>query len=132
MKAVSRDSGIWYAVKMIQVNQVRASTGMTQSDTSGTRSKPDPTMALQKEVKILERLKHPNICQLKEVFYEEHYISEYFLCLGRRATGELNVQQILFSNGYLEAIYLNISSRKAGFVRPLILYLDCGSFLTTS
>ncbi len=35
---------------------------------------------LQKEVKILEKLKHPNICQLKEVFYEEDYISEWVAC----------------------------------------------------
>ena len=32
--------------------------------------------ALHKEVQILQRLQYPNICQLKEVFYEENYIRE--------------------------------------------------------
>ena len=79
MKAMSKETGRFYAVKMIQVNHVRAAASGSQIDGSGTRSRPDPAMALHKEVKILECLKHPNICQLKEVFYEEHYISMFYL-----------------------------------------------------
>ncbi|KAI0338234.1 kinase-like protein [Trametopsis cervina] len=75
MKAMSKETGQWYAVKMLPANQLKAAASMAQVDESGTRSKPEPTITLQKEVKILERLKHPNICQLKEVFYEEHYIN---------------------------------------------------------
>lgn len=76
MKAMSKETGQWYAVKMILMNHVKAAASIVQTDGSGTKSKPDPATALHKEVKILERLKHPNICQLKEVFYEEDYISE--------------------------------------------------------
>lgn len=76
MKAMSKETGHFYAVKMIQVNHVRTAPSVSEIDGSGARSKPDPAVALHKEVKILEQLKHPHICQLKEVFYEEHYISK--------------------------------------------------------
>ena len=80
MKALCRENGTWYAVKMIAMNQVKAAAQMTTAtDRSGEKVRPDPTTTLQKEVKILERLKHPNICQLKEVFYEDDYISEFGL-----------------------------------------------------
>jgi ser/thr/tyr protein kinase RAD53 len=75
MKAMSKETGQWYAVKMIHMNHVKAAANMTQAETNGTKNKPDAASSLHHEVKILERLKHPNICQLKEVFYEEHYIS---------------------------------------------------------
>ena len=70
MKAMSKETGQWYACKMIHVKQLKASVkGQLQ----------DPALALHKEVQILERLQHPNICQLKEVFYEEYYISAFCL-----------------------------------------------------
>lgn len=71
---------------------------------------------LQKEVKILEKLKHPNICQLKEVFYEEDYISEWVVCcLGRGLIGF--VLKISCLSGYLVAICLSISWGGMGSVR---------------
>lgn len=72
MKAMSKSSGRWYACKMILKKQLRASA--TQK---GKEKPKDPEEALMKEVKILECLQHRNICQLKEVFTDDHYISAY-------------------------------------------------------
>jgi ser/thr/tyr protein kinase RAD53 len=56
-KAVSRTTGEWYAVKMIQDNK----KGIGVRNTS-----------LAREITIMERLKHPNICELKEVFFQDN------------------------------------------------------------
>lgn len=63
MKAVSRTTGQWYAVKMIQESRhVRA---------PGEQPNHARKALFAREISILESLKHRNICQLKEVFYEE-------------------------------------------------------------
>ncbi|KIP06125.1 hypothetical protein PHLGIDRAFT_107386 [Phlebiopsis gigantea 11061_1 CR5-6] len=72
MKAMSKANGHWYAVKMIHNKHLKRSA--TTLDANGRRITVDPSAALHKEVQILQRLQHPNICQLKEVFYEENYI----------------------------------------------------------
>ena len=72
MKAMSRENGHWYAVKMIHNKHLKRS--MTKHINNGERVTVDASKALHKEVQILQRLTHPNICQLKEVFYEENYI----------------------------------------------------------
>ena len=66
-KAVSRATGEWYAVKMIQDSK---------------RGKGVRNTALAREITIMERLKHPNICELKEVFFQDNGdISQcYFPC----------------------------------------------------
>lgn len=74
MKAMSKANGHWYAVKMIHNKHLKRSA--TTVDAAGRRITVDPSAALHKEVQILQRLQHPNICQLKEVFYEENYIRE--------------------------------------------------------
>ncbi|KAF8644791.1 hypothetical protein AX16_008253 [Volvariella volvacea WC 439] len=61
MKAVSRKDGKWYAVKMIAN---RANRDGTDSASSSRNT------AFAREIAIMEKLKHPNICELKEVFYE--------------------------------------------------------------
>ncbi|KAJ3553328.1 hypothetical protein NM688_g3677 [Phlebia brevispora] len=66
MKAMSKATGQWYACKMIHVKQLKASVAGKIRD---------PAVALHKEVQILERLQHKNICQLKEVFYDPQYIN---------------------------------------------------------
>lgn len=118
MKAMSKESGHFYAVKMIQVNHVRTAASVSQVDGSGARSKPDPAVALHKEVKILERLKHPHICQLKEVFYEEHYISMSVRLLPRDVP--LTVVQTLYLSGSPAVIFLNIYSREMVSVSVLL------------
>lgn len=67
-KAVSRATGEWYAVKMIQDSK---------------RGKGVRNTALAREITIMERLKHPNICELKEVFFQDNgdiSQSSYFPC----------------------------------------------------
>ncbi|THH01257.1 hypothetical protein EW026_g1405 [Hermanssonia centrifuga] len=72
MKAMSKSTGQWYACKMIHVKQVRASVRV---DGNGAKERIDPYAAVHKEVQILGQLRHPNICQLKEVFSDETYIN---------------------------------------------------------
>lgn len=71
MKALHKETGRWYAVKMIQRRSLRRSTnnaqGLFQSITTDS--------ALTREAKIMEKLVHPNICQLKEIYWDETYIS---------------------------------------------------------
>jgi serine/threonine/tyrosine protein kinase RAD53 len=72
MKAISRTSGKWYAVKMIHKDRLNRPT----TDGNGNVSR---TASLSREISILEQLKHPNICQLKEVFYQDGDISTSLL-----------------------------------------------------
>ncbi len=78
MKAMSKSTGQWYACKMIHVKQVRASVRV---DGNGAKERIDPYAAVHKEVQILGQLRHPNICQLKEVFSDETYISTYTISI---------------------------------------------------
>ncbi|EIW84797.1 kinase-like protein, partial [Coniophora puteana RWD-64-598 SS2] len=57
-KALSRKTGIWYAVKVIprQRNQKFVSV-------------------IAQEIAAMEKLQHKNICQIEEVFFSEHSIS---------------------------------------------------------
>lgn len=72
MKAMCKENGHWYAVKMIQTKNLKRS--MTKQQPNGDRVSVDASIALHKEVQILQKLQHPNICQLKEVFYEPDYV----------------------------------------------------------
>jgi ser/thr/tyr protein kinase RAD53 len=71
MKALCRENGHWYAVKMIHNKNLKRSV---TKHINGHTVSVDPSKALHKEVQILQRLQHPNICQLKEVYYEENYV----------------------------------------------------------
>jgi ser/thr/tyr protein kinase RAD53 len=64
MKAISRATGKWYAVKMIHDKSVR-SPGEQYHGPNSKRA------SFAREISIMENLKHPNICELKEVFYQE-------------------------------------------------------------
>ncbi|KAJ3563307.1 hypothetical protein NP233_g9018 [Leucocoprinus birnbaumii] len=61
MKAVERCSGRWYAIKIITEKHNRP--------TEQNR------VAFDREINIMKQLKHPNICELKEVFYQESGIN---------------------------------------------------------
>ncbi|EAU91637.1 CAMK/RAD53 protein kinase [Coprinopsis cinerea okayama7 len=58
MKAVNRKTGVWYAVKMIKDKRAAHAGDIRNS-------------AIAREISIMEKLKHRNICELKEVFMEE-------------------------------------------------------------
>ncbi|KXN90631.1 putative serine/threonine-protein kinase fhkC [Leucoagaricus sp. SymC.cos] len=61
MKAIERSTGKWYAIKIITEKHNRP------SDQS--------RFAFSREIDIMKRLKHPNICELKEVFYQDNGIN---------------------------------------------------------
>ena len=59
--AVSRSNGKKYAVKMIH------DKASTRANGTGTRQ-----ATLTREINIMEKLKHRNICELVEVFFHEN------------------------------------------------------------
>ena len=59
-KAMSRATGKWYAVKMIQGSRNVRNHGHTRNST------------FAREIGVMEKLKHPNICELVEVFFQDN------------------------------------------------------------
>ncbi|KAL0572772.1 hypothetical protein V5O48_009185 [Marasmius crinis-equi] len=57
-RAISKATGQWYAVKIIQESR---RTGREDASNSNN-------INLQREISIMSQLKHPNICELKDVF----------------------------------------------------------------
>jgi serine/threonine/tyrosine protein kinase RAD53 len=72
-KAMHRQSGQWYAVKMIQADKIRKNPA-TQTSLVGDARK---ATAFAREISILEQLSHPNICRLKETFFHDNNISTF-------------------------------------------------------
>jgi len=83
MKAVSRATGEWFAVKMIHDNKMikttadgpAAAAAAANNNANNNNNNAARTNAFAREISILEKLKHPNICQLKEVFFQDGNIS---------------------------------------------------------
>lgn len=76
MKALHRAEDKWYAVKMIHASHLRRNlNSLSESETKPE----DKKGTLAREISILERLQHRNICQLKEVFFEPYSISAFFV-----------------------------------------------------
>ncbi|KAI0737333.1 kinase-like domain-containing protein, partial [Daedaleopsis nitida] len=72
MKALHRQEGKWYAVKQIPTSKLRKT--MTVASMREISPENTPT-ALKREIEIMQRLEHPNICQFKEVLYDAKNIS---------------------------------------------------------
>lgn len=72
MKAISRATGQWFAIKMILESKARRVTATDKSEADKGES------AFMREIAILEGLDHPNICKLKEVFRDHGSIGEEF------------------------------------------------------
>ena len=74
MKAMSRTTGEWWAVKIIHTQKLRASNNNSNNDNAGgennnnNRKDSAHFASLAREVSILEKLNHPNICRLRETF----------------------------------------------------------------
>ncbi|KAI0369628.1 Pkinase-domain-containing protein [Pilatotrama ljubarskyi] len=96
MKALHKEEGKWYAVKMIQANKLRK--GLSNASLNGAQTN-DKSTNFAREINILERLHHPNICQLKEVFFESYSIN---LVLEWVPGGDL-LDYILKRNGLQES-----------------------------
>ncbi len=73
MKALHRDEGKWYAVKIIPTSKLRKAMTDPELDVVTPDTIPSP---LKREIDIMQRLQHRNICQFKEVFYETSGISK--------------------------------------------------------
>ncbi|KAH7928923.1 kinase-like protein [Leucogyrophana mollusca] len=106
MKAISRATGQWFAIKMIQENKVkRAAANAGEANASNAQK----ATAFAREISILEKLNHPNICQLKEVFFEDANIN---LVLEFVDGGDL-LDFILKTNGLEEPMARHITSQIA-------------------
>ncbi|KAL0956927.1 hypothetical protein HGRIS_003031 [Hohenbuehelia grisea] len=82
VRAMHLETGKWYAVKMIQDkrNNGSVTTGTNQTP-EGEQPPPPPRRrkgepsrreVLAREISIMEKLKHQNICEMKEVFFENN------------------------------------------------------------
>ena len=58
-RAIHRESGKWYAVKMIEASKATKHGRNTKTST------------FAREISIMEKLEHPNICKLVEVFIQD-------------------------------------------------------------
>ncbi|KAF8843053.1 Pkinase-domain-containing protein [Paxillus ammoniavirescens] len=100
MKAISRSTGQWFAIKMIQESKVRR---VTATENKSNTDKEET--AFMREIAILESLDHPNICKLKEVFRDQGSID---LVLEFVDGGDL-LDFILKHNSLSEAMAIHIT-----------------------
>lgn len=74
VKAMNLAEGKWYAVKMFQGNRLREVLAQpTQRDEQ--RRMAATAKHLRREVDVLQNLKHPYICELKQAFFEGYNVS---------------------------------------------------------
>ena len=73
MKALQREEGNWYAVKIIPASKLRKA--ITESSVNAVTTHTIPS-ALKQIFDTIQRLQHQNICEFKEFFYETQEISE--------------------------------------------------------
>lgn len=107
VKALHRRENKWYAVKMFSGDRLRELLSATISGGSARRM--DATAAhLKQEVQILQGLRNPYVCELKEAFFEGYSVSTY---LSTRLPGYYPVTP-LTSAFTLKVSYSN--SRRAG------------------
>ncbi|KAI9571653.1 kinase-like domain-containing protein [Boletus coccyginus] len=100
MKAISRTTGQWFAIKMIHESKVRR---VSANDNKSDGDKAEH--AFMREIAILEDLDHPNICKLKEVFRDHGNID---LVLEFVDGGDL-LDYILKTSGIDEAMTIHIT-----------------------
>ena len=70
VKVLHKKQAKWYAMKMIPVHSLQEGLAEGEVGVRTTHSN-----IVLREVEILEKLQHPNICQLKEVFLEAGRLS---------------------------------------------------------
>ncbi|KAI0630060.1 kinase-like domain-containing protein [Trametes polyzona] len=76
MKALNRKEGRWYAVKKVQVHKLKLKLrdGWNEALARGDKPMDKDTLKLLREITVLKRLKHKNIVELKEVFFDSRHI----------------------------------------------------------
>lgn len=70
MKAMSRTTGEWWAVKIIHSQKLRGANTAANNN-NPVRNNTLQLQSLAREISILETLSHPNICRLRETFVPE-------------------------------------------------------------
>ncbi|KAJ8518308.1 hypothetical protein ONZ45_g4597 [Pleurotus djamor] len=101
MKAVHLATGEWVAIKMIQDKKSSANGTHGGSDSNTKKN------AFFREISIMEKLKHPNICELREVFIQKDN-GTINLVLELVEGGDL-LDYILNNNGLSEAAAKHIT-----------------------
>lgn len=76
VKALHRRENKWYAIKMFSGDRLRELLSLTASRGSA-RQMAATAAHLRREVRILQGLHHPYVCELKEAFFEGYSVSEY-------------------------------------------------------
>ena len=72
MKAMSRTTSDWWAVKIIHSQKIRgANANNNDNNNAAARQNSGHLQNLGREISILEKLNHPNICRLRETFVPE-------------------------------------------------------------
>jgi serine/threonine/tyrosine protein kinase RAD53 len=79
MKAMSRTSAEWWAVKIIHSQKLRGTNNAAANNNNNENNNNNNAAAhnsghlqsLGREISILEKLNHPNICRLRETFVPE-------------------------------------------------------------
>lgn len=69
MKAMSRTTSDWWAVKIIHSQKLRGANA--NNNDNAARNNSGHLQNLGREISILEKLDHPNICRLRETFVPE-------------------------------------------------------------
>ncbi|KAI9067526.1 kinase-like protein [Trametes sanguinea] len=72
MRALHRREGKWYAIKIIQAHKLQRRWADMAVDAEGPRN--EQTKFFIREIDILKSLRHPNICEFKEVFIQSYNI----------------------------------------------------------
>lgn len=121
VKALHRKEGTWHAVKRIPARSLWRGWG----NPSFTGSLSDASYDFSREIVVMERLQHENICQMREVFFDEFGLST--LCTRISYTYSIDFGQALYSNGSPVVTCLTFFlTRKTVFVSildiPTVIY----------
>ncbi|KAF8265517.1 kinase-like domain-containing protein [Lactarius quietus] len=103
MKAMARETGEWWAVKIIHGNRVRGGNNTNQNG-GGNQY----LQSFAREISILETLDHPNICRLRETFVPEDGGHDFYLVLELIEGGDL-LDFILKNDGLSEPVSQHIT-----------------------
>lgn len=105
MKAMARETGEWWAVKIIHGNKVRGGNNTNQNQNGGGNQY---LQSFAREISILETLDHSNICRLRETFVPEDGGHDFYLVLELVEGGDL-LDYILTNDGLSEPVSQHIT-----------------------